>query len=55
LKNSGKPSRPIFEKLGRKVFHVGPDDQVRYLNLLVNMMVGITSAMTAEAGGSDAP
>jgi len=41
--------RPIFEKLGRKVFHVGPDDQARYLKLLVNMMVGITSAMTAEA------
>jgi len=41
--------RPIFEKLGKKVFHVGPDDQARYLKLLVNMMVGITSAMTAEA------
>ena len=31
------------------MFHVGPDDQARYLKLLVNMMVGITSAMTAEA------
>jgi len=41
--------RPIFEKLGQKVFHVGPDEQARYLKLLVNMMVGITSAMTAEA------
>ena len=39
----------IFEKLGRKVFHVGPGDQARYLKLLVNIMVGITSAMTAEA------
>jgi len=41
--------RAIFDKLGQKVFHVGPDDQARYLKLLVNMMVGITSAMTAEA------
>jgi 3-hydroxyisobutyrate dehydrogenase len=41
--------RGIFEKLGQKVFHVGPGDQARYLKLLVNMMVGITSAMTAEA------
>jgi 3-hydroxyisobutyrate dehydrogenase-like beta-hydroxyacid dehydrogenase len=41
--------RAIFEKLGRKVFHVWPGDQARYLKLLVNMMVGITSAMTAEA------
>jgi len=41
--------RTIFEKLGQKVFHVGPGDQARYLKLLINMMVGITSAMTAEA------
>jgi 3-hydroxyisobutyrate dehydrogenase-like beta-hydroxyacid dehydrogenase len=41
--------RPIFDILGQKVFHVGPDDQARYLKLLVNMMVGVTSAMTAEA------
>ena len=44
-----KQCRPIFEKLGQKVFHVGPGDQARYLKLLINMMVGITSAMTAEA------
>ena len=41
--------RGIFEKLGQNVFHVGPGDQARFLKLLVNMMVGITSAMTAEA------
>jgi 3-hydroxyisobutyrate dehydrogenase-like beta-hydroxyacid dehydrogenase len=41
--------RDIFEKLGQKIFYVGPGDQARYLKLLVNMMVGITSAMTAEA------
>jgi len=39
----------IFEKLGHKVFYVGPGEQARFLKLLVNMMVGITSAMTAEA------
>ena len=44
-----KQCRPIFETLGQKVFHVGPGDQARYLKLLINMMVGITSAMTAEA------
>jgi 3-hydroxyisobutyrate dehydrogenase len=41
--------RDIFDKLGQKVFYVGPGDQARFLKLLVNMMVGITSAMTAEA------
>ena len=41
--------RPIFEKLGQKVFHVGTEEQARTLKLVVNMMVGITSAMTAEA------
>lgn len=41
--------RDIFEKLGQKVFYAGPGDQARYLKLLVNIMVGITSAMTAEA------
>jgi len=41
--------RHIFETLGQKVFYAGPGDQARYLKLLINMMVGITSAMTAEA------
>ena len=39
----------IFKVLGQKVFHVGPGDEARYLKLLVNIMVGITSAITAEA------
>ena len=39
----------IFKLLGQKVFHVGEGDEARYMKLLVNMMVGITSAMTAEA------
>lgn len=39
----------LFHKLGQKVFHVGSGDEARYLKLLINIMVGITSAMTAEA------
>jgi 3-hydroxyisobutyrate dehydrogenase-like beta-hydroxyacid dehydrogenase len=39
----------IFKLLGQKIFHVGEGDEARYMKLLVNMMVGITSAMTAEA------
>jgi len=41
--------KDIFHVLGQKCFHVGKGDEARYLKLLVNMMVGITSAMTAEA------
>ena len=39
----------IFKILGQKIFNVGEGDEARYMKLLVNMMVGITSAMTAEA------
>jgi 3-hydroxyisobutyrate dehydrogenase-like beta-hydroxyacid dehydrogenase len=39
----------IFGVLGQKSFHVGTGEEARYLKLLINMMVGITSAMTAEA------
>jgi 3-hydroxyisobutyrate dehydrogenase len=35
--------------MGQKVFHVGNGDEARYLKLLLNMMVGITSAMAGEA------
>jgi len=41
--------KPLFECMGQKIFHVGGKDEARYLKLLINMMVGITSAMTAEA------
>jgi len=40
---------PVFLSLGQKSFHVGPRDEARYLKLTLNMMVGLTSAMTAEA------
>jgi 3-hydroxyisobutyrate dehydrogenase-like beta-hydroxyacid dehydrogenase len=39
----------ILKSLGQKIFNVGEGDEARYMKLLVNMMVGITSAMTAEA------
>ena len=39
----------IFGTMGQKSFHVGKGEEARYLKLLLNMMVGITSAMTAEA------
>jgi 3-hydroxyisobutyrate dehydrogenase-like beta-hydroxyacid dehydrogenase len=39
----------IFGSMGQKVFHVGTGDEARYLKLVMNMMVGLTSAMVAEA------
>lgn len=39
----------IFGAMGQKIFHVGTGDEARYLKLLLNMMVGTTSAMIAEA------
>jgi len=41
--------KDIFDTLSQKCFYVGEGDEARYLKLLINMMVGITSAMTAEA------
>ena len=40
---------PIFELMGNKIFYVGDEEQARYLKLVINMMVGISSIMTAEA------
>jgi 3-hydroxyisobutyrate dehydrogenase-like beta-hydroxyacid dehydrogenase len=39
----------IFGCMGQKVFHVGTGEEARYLKLVMNMMVGLTSAMAAEA------
>jgi 3-hydroxyisobutyrate dehydrogenase-like beta-hydroxyacid dehydrogenase len=39
----------IFEAMGQKVFHVGDGEEARYLKLVVNVMVGLTAAMVAEA------
>ena len=39
----------IFGAMGKKTFYVGPGEEARYLKLVLNMMVGLTSAMMAEA------
>jgi len=39
----------IFDVMGQKSFHVGTAEEARYLKLVLNMMVGLTSAMVAEA------
>lgn len=39
----------LFEIMGKKIFYLGNTEEARYLKLLLNMMVAITSAMTAEA------
>ena len=39
----------ILGSMGQKVFHVGSGEEARYLKLVMNMMVGLTSAMAAEA------
>ena len=35
--------------MGQKSFHVGEGEEARYLKLVLNMMVGLTSAMVGEA------
>jgi 3-hydroxyisobutyrate dehydrogenase-like beta-hydroxyacid dehydrogenase len=39
----------IFGSMSQKSFHVGTGEEARYLKLVLNMMVGLSSAMTAEA------
>lgn len=39
----------IFGAMGQKMFHVGTGDEARYLKLALNMMVGTTLQMLAEA------
>ncbi|UCF90126.1 MAG: NAD(P)-dependent oxidoreductase [Desulfobacterales bacterium] len=39
----------IFGALGQKLFYVGSGEEARYLKLVLNMMVGLTSGMIAEA------
>ena len=40
--------RPLFERLGSKVFHVGTGEQARYLKLAINNMVHATAVAMAE-------
>jgi len=41
--------QPVFKAMGQKIFHVGTGDEARYLKLVLNMMVGTTCQMLAEA------
>ena len=38
-----------FKILGNKIFYTGQEEQARYLKLSINMMVGISAVMMAEA------
>jgi 3-hydroxyisobutyrate dehydrogenase-like beta-hydroxyacid dehydrogenase len=41
--------KDIFEIMGSKIFYTGGEEQARYLKLSINMMVGVSSIMMAEA------
>ncbi|MBO6783961.1 MAG: NAD(P)-dependent oxidoreductase, partial [Alphaproteobacteria bacterium] len=40
---------PLFEAMGAKTFYLGEDEQARYLKLVINLLVGTTGAVLAEA------
>lgn len=40
---------PLFEKMGKNQFYVGDAEQARVLKLALNVMIGVTSQMMAEA------
>ncbi len=40
---------PLFDAMAKKSFFVGEAEEARYIKLALNMMVGMTSAMMAEA------
>lgn len=40
---------PAFEAMGKSLFHVGENEEARYLKLTLNMMVGCSAAMVGEA------
>lgn len=39
----------IFKTLGRKTFYMGAKDEARYMKLVLNIMVGVTCEILAEA------
>ena len=39
----------LFKMLGNKIFYTGQEEQARYLKLSINMMVGVSAVMMAEA------
>ncbi len=39
----------VLKNLGQRFFYFGPGEEARYMKLLINMMVGTTALMVAEA------
>ncbi len=48
-KQAYEKCQDVFAAIGQKNFHVGTGDEARYLKLVMNMMVGTTLQMLAEA------
>lgn len=48
-KDSFDYCKDIFNLLSKTALYVGSGEEARYVKLLINMMVGISAAMTAEA------
>lgn len=44
-----RKAEPVFECFSAKRFYVGPAEEARYLKLVLNAMVGATSALLGEA------
>lgn len=40
---------PLLQTMGKKLYYLGPAEQARYLKVAINMMLGVTAAMLAEA------
>lgn len=40
---------PLFDAMGSQSFYLGESDQARYLKLVINLLVGTTGAVLAEA------
>jgi len=48
-KDAYEQCRDIFNTIGKTFFYLGPGEEGRIMKLVLNMQVGIISAMTAEA------
>jgi 3-hydroxyisobutyrate dehydrogenase-like beta-hydroxyacid dehydrogenase len=48
-KNAYEEAEPILLSMGNKAFYVGSSEEARYMKLVINIMVGLTAAMAAEA------
>ncbi|MFC1916489.1 NAD(P)-dependent oxidoreductase [Chloroflexota bacterium] len=48
-KKASEKCQKILEVIGKKIYYLGPDEEARYLKLVMVMLVGMTSQMLAEA------